>query len=125
LAKKWVLDKLSDPAEVVQIAALEALGKMRDPSTLPMILKLSSSPNHDVKKAVVLALGEIREKSTIPAVKEFLNDSNWDVRAAAVQTLGKLRDITSKALLEDLARTDADNIVRQSAEFALEQLIEK
>jgi HEAT repeat protein len=45
----------------------------------------------------------------------LLEDENWSVRKAVVDAIGMLAAPGSKGLLEKIASTDEDDIVRESA----------
>jgi len=122
--KSYLLDLLNDPIGVVQIAALEALGNLREPSIVPIILSMTRASDPDVKVAAIDSLGHIGDPIVKDSLREFLNDSHWNVRAAAAMSLGRLQDISIRDSLIHLAHHDGDPLVRKSALFALDQLQE-
>jgi len=52
----------------------------------------------------------------------MLDDPHWAVRAAAAVALGRARVAHALPRLRDLAERDSDQLVRESAHFAIDQL---
>ena len=123
-AKPFLLDLLQDKVGVVQIAAMEAFGKLRDASVVPIILSLTVTHDTDVREAAIASLGQLGDGSVKETLRTFLTDPHWGVRAAAAAALGKLQDSSVRGSLLHLATQDQDALVRQSAQFALDQLQE-
>lgn len=113
---------LADPQRVVQIAAVEACGKLKDREALGQILELTGHDDPDLRKAAILALGEIGEPNVAAKILALLTDHAWRIRCAAALSLGKLRAESAREKLAELAQQDEERLVRQSAAFALEQL---
>jgi HEAT repeat protein len=122
--KPFLLELLRDKVGVVQIAAMEALGKLRDASVVPIILSMTETQDADVREAAIASLGQLGDGSVKEALRTFLDDSHWGVRAAAATALGRLQDNLVRDSLLRLATQDQDALVRQSAQFALDQLQE-
>ena len=70
---------------------IPALGELRDPSAVPVLVQVLDIPDDDwLAKASVAALGQIGHPSAIPA----LIDAAWrpETRDAAIEALSKFRD---------------------------------
>jgi HEAT repeat protein len=117
-----LLELLSDRVGAVKISALSILGERRDRRALPLILAETNNPDPDVKKAAIWALGLLNESSAIPLLQSFLTDPIWTVRVAAIRALGHLRDRSSIVRLKEMAESDADPIVRETARRSLSQM---
>ncbi len=120
--RNLLVELLSDPIGAVKISTLSVLGERREEWALPLILAETRSLDLDVKKAAILALGFLHEPSAIPLLQSFLTDLNWTVRVASIRALGRLRDRSSLARLREMADSDADPMVRETARHSLTQI---
>ncbi len=113
---------VNDPVGMIQIAVCEALGKLKSRAAKPALLGLFSSSDADVKQAAITAIGEIGGDDVGPRLMATLDDAHWGVRAAAAVALGRAQVAHALPRLRDLAEHDADQLVRESAHFAIDQL---
>jgi HEAT repeat protein len=118
-----LLPILNDPVGMIQIAVCEALGTLRIREGTGPLIKLLDSTDHDVKQAAVVALGEIGGAGVGDRVVPLLSDAHWGVRAAAAVALGRARAVSAAPRLREVAQQDPDHLVRESANFALDQLV--
>lgn len=121
-ARTLLLELLSDRVGAVKISTLSVLGERQEKWALPLILAETNNPDLDVKKAAILALGFLNEPSAIPLLQSFLTDLNWTVRVASIRALGRLRDRSSILRLKEMADSDADPMVRETARHSLSQI---
>lgn len=121
-AKKLLLDLLRDKVGVVQIAALETLAKIKDREAIPEIKKLLKSSDADVIKVAIATLGDLGDAEAGATITPYLDNRDWRLRVAAAKTLGKIRYGPAIERLKKMAKEDLDNLVRQSAQFAVEQI---
>jgi HEAT repeat protein len=117
-----LLELLSDQVGAVKISTLSVLGERREKWALPFILAETNSPDLDVKKAAILALGLLNESSAVPLLRSLLTDLDWTVRVASIRALGRLRDRSSILRLKEMAASDADPTVRETARQGLSQI---
>jgi HEAT repeat protein len=113
---------VNDPVGLIQIAVCDAVGKLKVRGALPAMIRLFASSDPDVKQAAIAAAGEIGGEQIAESIIPMLNDSHWGVRAAAAVALGRARIARAVPRLRDLAAQDPDQLVRESAHFAVEQL---
>jgi HEAT repeat protein len=113
---------VNDPVGMIQIAVCEAMGKLGVRGSLPALHRLLSSTDPDVKQAAVTAVGEIGGDEVAGHVLPLLDDSHWGVRAAAAVALGRARVAQALPRLRELADRDPDQLVRESAHYAVDQL---
>jgi HEAT repeat protein len=113
---------VNDSVGMIQIAVCEALGKLRAKAAKPALVALLTSNDADVKQAAITAIGEIGGEDVGPRLIAMLDDSHWAVRAAAAVAIGRARVAHALPRLRDLAERDADQLVRESAHFAIDQL---
>lgn len=117
-----VLLLVNDPVGMIQIAVCEAMGKLKARAAKPALVGLLSSGDPDVKQAAIAAIGEIGGDDVGPRLLPMLDDPHWGVRAAAAVALGRARVAHALPRLRNLAEHDADQLVRESAHFAIDQL---
>ncbi|MCG3115911.1 MAG: HEAT repeat domain-containing protein [Candidatus Manganitrophus sp. SA1] len=121
-ARTLLLELLSDRVGAVKISTLSVLGERREKWALPLILAETNNPDLDVKKAAILALGLLSEPSVVPLLQSFLSDLNWTVRVASIRAIGRLRDRSSILRLKEMADSDSDPMVRETARQCLSQI---
>ncbi len=82
----------SDPHIQTRAASLEALGAIKDPSTIPDLVKLLDDPDGIVRKYAALNVGAVAEKAgdrtVIAPLKRLLSDPQADVGWNAALALG-------------------------------------
>ncbi|MDO8208411.1 MAG: HEAT repeat domain-containing protein [Gallionella sp.] len=116
-----LLDALKDKDDTVRRGAAEALGHIKDPSTVPALLVALKDKDDMVRWGAAEALGQIKDPSTVPALLVALKDKDDMVRWGAVQALGQIKaPSTVPALL--VALKDKDEMVRWGAADALGQI---
>jgi len=81
---------LKDPAPAVARAAAEALGRLRNPVSVPPLLERIASAPALAQERMAWALGEFRAGT--PALLALLNAGDDAVEAAAAEALGKIGD---------------------------------
>lgn len=89
-----------------RIAVLDTLGKLRQPSSLPMLTStLQNDTDHSIRAAAAGGLGEIlvpeehKENSCSILREAALHDDHFIVRYSAIVTLGNIGDIRSIPVL--------------------------
>lgn len=114
-----ILKALQDKEAPVCKAAIQASGKMRVKSAVPLLLKLLREKDSP-KEAVIEALANIGDESAVPKFIRILQ-SGGPLAPVAASALGKQGDrIAVPALL--LAAKDASRPVREAAISALAQM---
>ncbi|MFN7142498.1 MAG: HEAT repeat domain-containing protein [Myxococcota bacterium] len=95
--------RLSDPALLVRASAAEALGKLKDPSTLPDLERALKDPtNHYrgtslwLRRHLVDAMGAIGTDAAVPGLARALDDADPQVVAAAIAGLEKIAGFSYK-----------------------------
>ncbi len=75
----------------VRLGVIEAFGRIKDASTVPILIEALSDKSPEVRWEGALALGEIGDVSAIPALVQALSDRDKYVRYGAAQALQALR----------------------------------
>jgi len=73
----------------VRQSAAEALGKLKDPTSLSELLEALYDDDKNVRIEVVKALGHFADPSAIKAITEVLYNEDTDTQIVAAETLGK------------------------------------
>lgn len=92
-----VAARLTDKALLVRAAAAEALGRLKDPGTLPDLRSALADPTNSyrgtslwIRRHFVLAMGAIGTDAAVPGLREALDDEDPAVADAAVDGLEKV-----------------------------------
>ncbi|MEI6518634.1 MAG: HEAT repeat domain-containing protein [bacterium] len=79
-----IIEMLADESPRVLVAAVQSLGKLRDPRSIEPLVKLLGNEDTTVRKTVVEVLGEIKDPAGIPGIVSAFQDVEIDVRKAAI-----------------------------------------
>ena len=120
---------LNDKSWSVRKAAVEALGRGKDPALIESLLPRLKDSDHDVRETTCEALGRIRSRAGITALVLTLTDSQTSVRQAAAVALreidlewpGAPEALEAVSTLKE-ALNDREYWVRQAAREALERI---
>ncbi|MEW6209226.1 MAG: HEAT repeat domain-containing protein [Acidobacteriota bacterium] len=111
---------VSDDARMIAVMALNALMRIKHPSSIEAITAQLRSVDADIRWQAANALARIREgiSPAVPSLLSLLDDKNPIVRASAARALGVAKD---KRAVEGLIRllADADERVTANAINAL------
>ncbi len=132
-ATKALLERIRDEDIDVCIDAISALGKIKEPSALPVLLEsLEKDPDSDVKLAVTESLAHFQSEDAIDTLlklaeerPEEMNfdqnedwDSWWDLQEKAIVILGEMKVKKAfpvlKNVLEDDFSQDIEAIILKS-----------
>lgn len=115
---------LSDPADHVRSAAIEALGRVGGAQVVSILapLAVAADSNSDLARASLTALGQIGHPNALPPLRSALRSPVPERRIWAIRALGKRGGTGVEAALQALTTTDPEGQVVQAAIDALEQL---
>ena len=109
----------------VRHAAIEALGRLRDPNTLPFLEKVLRSGSVADRIAVCNSLGISRLESAIPALIEAMGHFHPKVKASAIDavgTIGVVSPQTTTLVLNILGNMTLPWTVHERALFTADRL---
>jgi HEAT repeat protein len=106
---------------IVRMHAAKALGRLKNPHSVPALIPLLQDKVKAVREETSTALAAIGE-AAIPALVDALRDHEWLVRLHAVEALGKTRSRTAVQPLLAVLFNDADSAVREDAIRALGEI---
>jgi tetratricopeptide (TPR) repeat protein len=126
-ARRAVIDALGDSSDVVQRAALSAVGRARTPGAVAAVIGLLAPRNAwPVRLRAAEALGQLaRGTKDADAVRALTESAERDtyslVRAAAVRALVQTEGASAAPVLNQVASSDPEPRVRQTARALIDQ----
>ncbi|MBI2570671.1 MAG: HEAT repeat domain-containing protein [Candidatus Schekmanbacteria bacterium] len=118
-----LLKLLDSPVDVLRIAALKALHRMRPRGVRTAVLGRLKDDEPEVRRWACLALGSLPEPDATEVLAAQLESSDWRMRSAVVEALGGTRSEAALPLLHRVAADEnEDTAVRVRAIGALAEL---
>jgi cyclophilin family peptidyl-prolyl cis-trans isomerase len=115
----------TDKDPMMRAAAVEALGKLKDPAIAPLLVPALRDPDFTVATAAVAAIGEQQYKEGVPALMDAYRarpDREFvDVQLEVVRVIGELGAADAQAFLTE-ATSHHDARVRVTAVESLKKL---
>lgn len=115
-ATSTLIGKLASPNPEIRAKAARALGKIREPSVVPSLLRAGEDKVWFVRLQVCRALGMIGDVKAIDFLSRRLTDENWQVRATAAESLRQLGSPAFSALIKILTEGEDRYAKEQIAE---------
>lgn len=117
-----VMQRLKDESAEVRRAAADALGRMRHPMSIDVLVIALDDIDGDVRRSAIHALGNF-EHARVPAppIRRMLDNQDSEIRSHAVRILAELRDRAAVPAITRLLE-DPEDEVRSSALQALNEL---
>ena len=110
---------LNDPAEKIQIAALETTGLLQNKTAAPNVRQvLDRSRNEKVKRAALSALAMLPDEANRPQYTLYLQNKDDQMRAAAAEGIGRLKDPKDLPEIQKLFDSEKKMNPRLSQAFA-------
>lgn len=104
----------------VRYEAADALAKIRQPATGPVLTQhLSSESDVHVQAMLLLAIGAVGYRPAIPRLIDTLSAPEAQVRGSAAWSLGALRAWEACAALENALKYETEVFTRERIEHAL------
>jgi HEAT repeat protein len=109
---------LSDASCPLVVAVIEALGKIKDKTSIQPLIKLLDDKTKpaEIHRAIIDILGEIKDPSCVEAIIKFADDARDRFRWSAANSLGKLGYESIINPLVKLLKDDFADIRQISAE---------
>ena len=112
---------LANHDPVIRLAAIESLGDMTNPATLPLLIAALNDPNPQLRIAALEALASQEDESVVNSIASYLFDQEPEVRLAAIEALEDLEYERSVHALAGLL-SDQDVRIRRHAVNALGEI---
>jgi HEAT repeat protein len=113
---------LGDGDARVKLAALKSAGRLNAFKDAVSVTRLTADADPLVRRNAAELIGSMHAASGVDNLIGLAKDPDANVRNAACHSLGALHDAKARAVLEDIANTDADHLVRDQARIALRRL---
>jgi HEAT repeat protein len=106
----------------VKLAALKSAGRINAFKDTAGVARLGADGDADVRRGAAELIGMLRAPEGFDAVMGLAKDGDAKVRGSACHALGALHDPRAKPVLDELAKSDPDGLVRDQARIALRRL---
>ncbi|CAK9105615.1 Uncharacterized protein SCF082_LOCUS49223 [Durusdinium trenchii] len=114
-----LIESLEDSFFAVPLAAQEALGRLGDERAVPpLVARVRELRSRAGAVQALKSIGAPAEQG----VQQLLDDDEWTVRFEACKLLAEIGTEKSLPLLEDLAESDANGVVKRFAENAVKEI---
>lgn len=113
---------LGDADPRVKLAALKSVGRINKFNDAPAVVRLTSDGDPVVRRGAAELIGVLRAPEGVDGLIALAKDPDANVRNAACHSLGALHDQRARGVLEDVAKNDANTLVRDQAQMALRRL---
>lgn len=113
---------LSDVDSRVKLAALRSASRINAFTDVSAVARLSSDGDPIVRRNAAELIGHLRAPEGVDSLLALAKDPDANVRNAACHSLGALHDPRARGVLEELANTDPNTLVRDQARIALRRL---
>ena len=133
---RWLHGDLFDSRLPVTLSALDAVGTLADPTSLPLLARLLTGTKEEVQCGAVRALGRLRQPKAVTLLMELIKTARSEkVRREILealascaahdrQTIGLLRQTARAAMVSPAARGHAAGLLLKiGAQLALEELL--
>lgn len=110
-----------EPAELMRISAVFAMGRSADPSWSETVRQELHSHNPAMRYEAARACGELEAKSAVAELIALISDADREVQFAAIAALGQIGGKKAERVLERCTRS-LDEAMRLAAEDALAEL---
>ena len=129
-AKKLLLSIFLNPnlnweCPSLKTHAVIALGNFKgDPYVVESIIKALDDHEKMTREAALQSLGKIGDPEAVPHIIESLNEPSFAIKLSAIEALEAIGDPQAIAPLQKVAANDADALIRERAQEAIETLSE-
>jgi HEAT repeat protein len=114
-----ILFLLRDPAEKVQIAALETAGLLANKAAAPEIREVvERPPSQKVRRAALSALAMLPDEANRKLYDAYLHDKDDQLRAAAAEGIARLKSPADLPAIQQLFQSEPKMNPRLSLAFA-------
>ena len=116
-----LISALKSPDWIVRMHAAKALGRIKDPGTVTVLMPLLQDNVKAVREETSTALAAVGN-AALSSLLVALSHAEWLVRLHAIEALGKMRSPEAVDPLLSVLFNDRDRAVREDAVHALGQI---
>ncbi|NLT22817.1 MAG: hypothetical protein GXX82_07205 [Syntrophorhabdus sp.] len=114
-----VISMLEDENEDIRVYALEVLSFLRDPRSVPFIVKKSRDDVDNVRNAACMALGEFDDDRAVMALLDALKDEEW-IAFSAILSLGRTKSPKAVPRILEFFRDSGEELSGVACEVLVE-----
>lgn len=114
----------TDTCVHVRRAAVEAIGKLKDPNLTYLVKTLASDSESKVRAAAIAALGNYKEPGFVPLfIQKFKQDDSVLVQSTALNAIGKCGEKIHIPFLEEIVNdTSQRKFIQRVAKYAIKKI---
>jgi HEAT repeat protein len=109
---------LNDENEDVRVYGCEILGSLREPDSLPGLIRKVYEDAENVRNTATIALGEFNDERAVAALLDALKDVDWIV-FSAIYSLGKIGSTSAVQPLIELFRDGQEEVSLAACEVLI------
>jgi HEAT repeat protein len=114
-----VIGMLEDENEDIRVYACEVLSFLRDPRSIPFIVKKSREDADNVRNAACMALGEFDDDRAVTALLDALKDEEW-IAFSAILSLGRTKSPKAVPRILQFFRESGEELSGAACEVLVE-----
>jgi HEAT repeat protein len=114
-----VIGMLEDENEDIRVYACEVLAFLRDPRSIPFIVKKSRDDVDNVRNAACMALGEFDDDRAVMALLDALKDEEW-IAFSAILSLGRTKSPKAVPRILEFFRESGEELSGAACEVLVE-----
>lgn len=121
-------DKLSEICQdeeensFVRMYAAEAIGQMKNPDSIPILVKLFESPDPNFRMYVVKGLSNYDTKEAKDVIIQGIKDGHWKVRQESIIAAEKMNITEAVPYIIYRAKNDPENVIKDKSYEILSKL---
>lgn len=114
-----VIGMLEDANEDIRVYACEVLSFLRDPRSIPFIVRKAREDADNVRNAACMALGEFDDDDAVEALLDALKDEEW-IAFSAILSLGKTKSVKAVPRILEFFRESGEELSGVACEVLIE-----
>ena len=121
-------DKLADICQdeeensFVRMYAAEAIGAMKKPESLPILIDLLESSDPNFRVYVIKGLSNFEDQEAKNAIIQGIKDAHWKVRQEAIEAVEKMNIKEAVPFVIYRAKNDPENVIKEKSYQVLSKM---
>lgn len=120
--RRYLIDNLNDPTQMVRWVVIQALITLHDKETIPALVPHLNDPSWTIRVAVIQALAAMECRPVARNIAVCVDDPNATVRLAAIEALGVIGNQSQIQILSNVLRRSNERSERIAAIEVLQQM---
>lgn len=111
-------DKLSEICQdeeentFVRMYAAQAIGEMKKPEALPILVKLFEGSDPNFRVCVIKGISNFTEKEAVDVIIQGIKDGHWKVRQEAIDSCSKMQIAEAVPYIIYRAKNDPEKVIK-------------